>query len=307
MNKTAIIFSGQGSQSCKMGASFKDNDTYKQTIKDIESVRNDLTYILSTANEEEINDTLNAQIALYANQIAIHETIKSEFDLSNCVYAGFSLGEYTAMAASGVTDIKTMATIVDKRSQAMAKENGNGKMKAIIGMEYVELAKLIIELNQKYKTKVQIANYNQKNQIVLAATSDDFAAIDAELNKHKLRIIELKVSGAFHTDLYRACANSFVEQIGKVEFNTVDNLYSNVTSKIMSDVSRKYLIEHMITGVNWYPEVLEMIANGVDIFVEVNEKSTLLPMIKRINRKVKLIHVGELSDLEKLEEVWNRK
>ncbi len=307
MNKVAIIFSGQGSQTCKMGLSFKENPVYQNVIKDVKSVRDDLTYLFSTANVEEINDTLNAQIALYANQIAIHEVIKANFDLTNVVYAGFSLGEYTAMAASGVTDIKTMAHIIDERSKAMSKENGNGKMKAIIGLEYQELHKIIVELNKKYSTDIQIANYNQKNQIVLAGCEADFEMIDEELSQNKVRIIELKVSGAFHTNLYQKCAEEFLAQIEDVNFTEITNLYSNVYTKNGIKIDFEYLKNHMTTGVNWYPEVQQMIADGVDTFIEVNEKSTLLPMIKRIDRKVNLIHISELNDIEKLEELWNRK
>ncbi len=307
MSKTAIIFSGQGSQVCQMGSGFKTNEAYRRVIETIAGVRKDINYLLQTSNQAEIDDTLNAQIALFANQIAIYQTISEQLDLQDVVYAGFSLGEYTAMCAAGVTDIPTMASIIDQRANAMAKENGNGTMKAIIGLEYPEMSEKVTELNEKYQTNIQIANYNQKNQIVLAGTEADFSKIIDELTHGKIRVIDLKVSGAFHTDLFKNCAQSFASQIENVEFKTVDNLYSNVTAKALSTIDGEYLQTHMTTGVNWYPEVQQMIADGVDTFIEINEKSTLLPMIKRIDRKVNLIHVKELADLEKLEEKWQTK
>lgn len=307
MSKTAIIFSGQGSQQVKMGSSFHDSPIYQQTIAQIAKVRTDLTYLLTTANKDEIDDTLNAQITLFANQISIYHELVHQFAIDDVVYAGFSLGEYTAMCASGVLGPLKMARVIDKRAQAMAKENNNGVMKAVIGLKYPELKEIVTNLNAAHKTNIQIANYNQENQIVLAGTSIDFAVIEAELQAHKVRIIELPVSGAFHTDLYTECAKRFTEDIGNVDFVPVSNLYSNVTANVITEINHEYLIKHMTTGVNWYLEVQQMIADGVDTFIEINEKSSLLPMIKRINRQVKLIHIATTDDLNKVEELWQRK
>lgn len=307
MSKIAIIFSGQGSQDIKMGQTFKESETYSRTIEQIAQVRTDLQYLLTTTNAEEINDTLNAQIALFANQIAIYQELAQRFELDNVAYAGFSLGEYTAMCAAGVLKLEEMAQVIDKRSLAMSKENGNGTMKAVIGLKYDELSSAIQSLNQEHNTNIQIANYNQENQIVLAGTKSDFDKIEEQLKELKVRIIELKVSGAFHTDLFKNCAQQFTQEINEMDFKPVENLYSNVTAKQLLEIDVDYLAKHMTTGVNWYPQIKQMISDGIDTFVEINEKSTLLPMIKRIDRKVNLIHIKEMDDLNKLEDLWNKR
>lgn len=307
MSKIAIIFSGQGSQDIKMGQTFKESETYSRTIEQIAQVRTDLQYLLTTTNAEEINDTLNAQIVLFANQIAIYQELAQRFELDNVAYAGFSLGEYTAMCAAGVLKLEEMAQVIDKRSLAMSKENGNGTMKAVIGLKYDELSSAIQSLNQEHNTNIQIANYNQENQIVLAGTKSDFDKIEEQLKELKVRIIELKVSGAFHTDLFKNCAQQFTQEINEMDFKPVENLYSNVTAKQLLEIDVDYLAKHMTTGVNWYPQIKQMISDGIDTFVEINEKSTLLPMIKRIDRKVNLIHIKEMDDLNKLEDLWNKR
>ncbi len=307
MNNIAIIFSGQGSQIENMGAAFNGDENYQSTLQQIGNVRSDINYLLTQASQVELDDTNNAQIALFANQIAILEALKAKFAINDTVYAGFSLGEYSAICASGACSITDMACVIDKRAREMAKLNGCGHMQAVIGHDYEILSNLIDQLNIKYRTDVRIANYNQKNQMVIAATSEDLKQINDELVASKAKVIDLKVSGAFHTMMYKQAAEQFAEQISELEFRKVDNLYSNLHADLIDNVSSEYLKQHMINGVNWYPQIEKMLADGVDTFVEINAKSTLLPMIKRINRQAKLIHIASLEDINKLEDLWTRK
>lgn len=308
MNNIAVVFPGQGAQSNLMGLSFKENVTYQEVQKIAYQYENELSTIINSEDDERINQTEYSQLAICANQLGIWQVIKEEFQIGEYATCGFSLGEYSALALAAELELSTIFDIVNKRSKQMAKLNGNGTMKAIIGLNYEELSELLSELNVKHDTNIAIANYNLEKQIVIAGSVEDFNKIDSELNEKARRVVELKVSGAFHTDIFTDVAKEFTQEItANLPMSLVNKFYSNVTADTLSKVDADYLIKHMVTGVNWYAEVNKMIADGIDTFVEIGEKSVLCPMIKKINRKVTTIHISSEEDLVKLEELWIRK
>ncbi len=308
MNNIAIVFPGQGAQSNLMGASFKENNIYQEVQKIAYQFEEELAAIINSSDDERINQTEYSQLAICANQLGIWQVIKETFQVSEFTTCGFSLGEYSALALAAEMELSTIFDIVNKRSKQMAKLNGNGTMKAIIGLNYDELSVLLDVLNTKYNTNIAIANYNLEKQIIVAGSVEDFVKIDSELTEKTRRVVELKVSGAFHTDIFNQVAEEFVQEIkAHLPINLVNEFYSNVTADSITKIDADYLVKHMVTGVNWYAEVNKMIADGIDTFVEIGEKSVLSPMIKKINRKVTTIHISNEEDLVKLEELWIRK
>ncbi len=308
MSNIAIVFPGQGSQGNQMGKSFLTNEIYQECQKKAYNLQPGLKEIIASEDDERINQTEYSQLAICANQLGIWQVINEEYQVNNYAVAGFSLGEYTALALAANLKIDDLFDIVNKRALQMAKLNGVGTMKAVIGLTIDELSVLLNELNQKYNTNISVANYNLEKQIVIAGVKADFEQIDEELAQKARRVVELKVSGAFHTELFTDVANAFTQEIKNyLPLQLTTKLYSNVTAEQIAVIDENYLIKHMITGVNWYAEVNKMIEDGIDTFVEIGEKSILIPMIKKINRKLKTVHIGNEQDLIKLEELWIRK
>ncbi len=308
MTKVGVVFPGQGSQANLMGSSFEANKTYQEVQKIAYQLNSDLESIIKSETDERINQTEYSQLAICANQLGIWQVIKEKYDVSDYALAGFSLGEYSALTLAADLDVNVALNLVDKRAKQMAKLNGVGTMKAVIGLTYSELSELLEKLNHKYGTTISIANYNLEKQIVIAGAKADFIKIDEELSENARRVVELKVSGAFHTEIFNDVAKDYVKEINsELPLEIVKPMYSNVSADVIKEIDGDYLIKHMVTGVNWYNEVNKMLADGIDTFIEIGEKSVLIPMIKKINRKVKTIHISNEEEMEMLEEVWTSK
>lgn len=309
--KCALIFPGQGSQTSMMGKDlYQSNEIYKAVFDQAIAIEPELESVVFSENDERINDTYFAQLAIVANQYGLLSMAKGQFELSDYATAGFSLGEFSALLAAGTYDYDTALEIIQARSKAMAKLNGIGTMQAAIGLTKEELGPLLNKLNHDLGTNIHIANHNGEKQIVLAGLSEDFTIISDELLANGLRkLVPLSVSGAFHTDIYTSAADEFISTIDSSQFNDFNcPVYSNVTGeRFINKPDEDYFKAHMISGVNWFDEVKTMMNDGIDTFIEFGEVSVLNPMIKRINRKTNLIHIKNEDDLSKLEDIWTRK
>lgn len=308
MTNIAIVFPGQGSQANLMGTSFKENSCYQDIQKIAYQLNPELEAIINSEDDSRINQTEYSQLAICTNQLGIWNIIKNQYIPTDYAVAGFSLGEYTAFSLAGELSYETALNIVNKRAVQMAKLNGVGTMKAIIGLNYNELENLLEDLNMKYNTNITIANYNMEKQIVVAGSRNDFELIDEELTMTARKVVELKVSGAFHTDIFSNVAKEFTSEITEdLPINLNGRFYSNISADIETSIDSEYLIEHMVTGVNWYNQVNKMLDDGIDTFIEIGEKSVLIPMIKKINRKVKTIHINCEESIKNLEDLWTSK
>lgn len=303
MAKIAFIFPGQGSQKSMMGHSlYNTNESYKKMIDQANLVNPKLIDVMYDEGNELINDTLYSQLAIYSNQMGLLNLISKRFDITNVAYAGFSLGEYTALCAGGCFDYETGINILNNRAHAMSKNN-SGCMYAVIGKTQEELVEIISNINAEFSTNIQIANLNTETQQVLAGLESDFDKVIESIKAQIKRVIKLNVSGAFHTSYFSETADEFNESIKDVEFNKPTNVYSNVTGKLVEEVNFDYLKTHMVTGVRFYDEVKQMIADGYDTFIEIGEVSVLGAMVKKADRSLNIIHINSLESIDDLEGV----
>lgn len=305
--KIAVVFPGQGSQCLNMGNDLLEYRAYSEILDLACQYQSDLKQVI-TEDEQKLNDTLYAQLALVANQIGTYNVLNELFEVKVDATCGFSLGEYSSYYVAQIFDVNNILKVIKSRSENMAKLNNSGTMKAVIGLTIDQVNELLAELNQEFNTNISVANYNLKNQIVIAGLKSDFALIDEKLNQAARRVVELKVSGAFHTSQYAEVAQSFIDEIKDVTFNEVQtDLYSNLTADKIDAVDLEYLKLHMTNGVNWYDEIIKMINDGITTFVEIGPKPVVSNLIKKIDRSVEVIHVSDQESMKKLEDLWIRK
>lgn len=305
--KIAVVFPGQGSQCLNMGNDLLEYRAYSEIFDLACQYQSDLKQVI-TEDEQKLNDTLYAQLALVTNQIGTYNVLNELFEVKVDATCGFSLGEYSAYYVAQIFDVNNILKVIKSRSENMAKLNNSGTMKAVIGLTIDQVNELLAELNQEFNTNISVANYNLKNQIVIAGLKSDFALIDEKLNQAARRVVELKVSGAFHTSQYAEVAQSFIDEIKDVTFNEVQtDLYSNLTADKIDAVDLEYLKLHMTNGVNWYDEIIKMINDGITTFVEIGPKPVVSNLIKKIDRSVEVIHVSDQESMKKLEDLWTRK
>lgn len=308
--KPAILFPGQGSQHIKMGIDFYENDElYKSIIDDYFTLHPSLKLIWN-GDEEGIDQTLNAQKIIFSNQYAMMEVIKSRYDIKDVSYAGFSLGEYQAYLQAGVFDFKLCDQIITKRSELMEQVKSDYVIKVTLGLTMSSLNYAINYLKEVFDIKVLISNYNLEKQILVAIKPEDEEQIKKTFQEHGMkRMMDLKLSGPFHTSEFDEASASFYEYMETIEFKEpISTIYLNLSGDKYVDENLKIVLkDHMTNGVLWYLEIIKMIEGGIDTFIEVGSKSVLSAMVKKIDKSVNIITVEKYDDLDKLEVVWNKK
>lgn len=298
----AFVFPGQGSQFVGMGKDlYNDFPQCKEIFDKANDILGyDLKSICFEGPEEVLKQTENTQPALFVHSLAIYEVIK---DYKVDAAAGHSLGEYSALTASGVFRFEDGLKLVRTRGLLM-QESGTrnpGTMAAIIGLSIEKVNEICESL--KEVGIVQPANFNSPGQIVI---SGDVSAVRkavelAKQNGAKLAK-ELVVSGAFHSPLMNYAYENIGNYINQVEmFEPKFPVYSNVTAEKFESVNqiKELLVEQIIRPVKWQQIIENMVASGIKTFVEVGAGKVLTGLIKRINPDVDVVNIGTSDELKK--------
>ncbi len=302
---TAFIFPGQGAQSVGMGKELFENFASAREVFSTadNALGFSITELCFNGPEEELKQTASAQPAIVTVSLAffkaLEEVAQSENLLAEPVFvAGHSLGEYTALAASGSLNIAGTIYLARRRGELMHQtgiENPGG-MTAVIGLEDDKLAGICREAG------CHIANYNCPGQLVISGTREslDKAAALAE-TAGASRIVPLQVSGAFHTLLMQPAASGLKEVLNQLTFNEPKvPIIANTTALPISTVNgvKEELVNQLTSGVRWQSSVEYMIGNGVTTFIEVGPGRVLTGLIKRIDRNVRLININSLESIK---------
>ena len=301
----SVIFPGQGSQSVGMGGNlYKEYSYVKELFDKADEILGDsLSSIILNGPKDKLNLTENTQPAIFLVSYSICEVIKKEtnIDLGKAKYfAGHSLGEYSALAASGSINFSSTLKLLQKRGKAMqsAVPKGEGGMLAILG-EQIENINELLE-NNVGKFECYIANDNSNGQIVVSGKNKDLEILMEELKKNSIKNIKLPVSAPFHCKLMNPATQIMQNEILKTEFKDSSNsIISNVTGKEVkkSEEIKDLLIRQIESPVKWRESILYMIENNVKNFVEIGPGKILSGMIKRIDRNVNIVSVNELTDI----------
>lgn len=305
----AIIFPGQGSQKVGMATEFEKNF---QIVKDIFKQADDilkfkLSEIILRGSDEELKKTEITQPAILTTSFAIFTVLKSEFNfnLSNVKFlAGHSLGEYSALVASGSLSFKDAISLVHRRGKLMqeAVPLGEGSMLAVMGIENNELKELINNFDKKNGV-CEIANDNAKGQIIISGEKIALNKFNEVLKEKKKRSVFLPVSAPFHCSLMKSAADEMDKLLQNIEFeNAQIQLISNVTALPLEkkgDIA-KLLFEQIFSPVRWRESIEYMIKKGITDFIEIGPGKVLSGLVKRTSDKVKVDNINSIDDIKNL-------
>ena len=305
MGKTAVIFPGQGAQYVGMAKDFYDSfEDSKKVFDEADDVLDIELKKICFEENDDINKTEYTQPAMVAAEVAIYEHLKNA-GLKADVFAGLSLGEYSALVAAGAMTLADGIKTVRRRGILMQNEVplGMGGMAAVIAMD----ADKIAEICENTPGKVQIANYNCSGQIVISGEAEAVKAASAALAEAGAkRVIPLNVSGPFHSQMLVPAGEKLYDFLQGVDVaEGFAPYYCNADAEEIIDAAKvKELLKRQVySSVRWQQTIENMIADGVDTFIEVGPGKTLTGFMKKINREVKSINIATVDDLAKLEEL----
>lgn len=305
MGKTAVIFPGQGAQYVGMAKDFYDSfEDSKKVFDEADDVLDIELKKICFEENDDINKTEYTQPAMVAAEVAIYEHLKNA-GLKADVFAGLSLGEYSALVAAGAMTLADGIKTVRRRGILMQNEVplGMGGMAAVIAMD----ADKIAEICENTPGKVQIANYNCPGQIVISGEAEAVKAASAALAEAGAkRVIPLNVSGPFHSQMLVPAGEKLYDFLQGVDVaEGFAPYYCNADAEEITDAAKvKELLKRQVySSVRWQQTIENMIADGVDTFIEVGPGKTLTGFMKKINREVKSINIATVDDLAKLEEM----
>jgi [acyl-carrier-protein] S-malonyltransferase len=218
---------------------------------------------------------------------------------------GHSVGEFAALAAAQALSTEDAIRLVRERGLAMAEaaRENPGSMAAILGLEDE-----VVEALCERIANVWPANYNCPGQIVISGQNPSVDECCSEAEREGARrTVKLRVSGAFHSPLIRAAAEHLRPAIERAKFSDpVAPFMSTVSAKIEpAQRMAALLVEQLTAPVRFTQAARELMRQGVKVFVEVGPGNVLSGLLKRIDRSVKAIPVGDLASLEKLRETLN--
>ncbi len=307
--KTAILFSGQGSQ--VPGMAVWVTDKYPQlsyvwdTAKEVLSF--DLYEMCKSGTAEELAVTKVAQPAIMAASILSCEALKLEGKEFSAV-AGHSLGEYAAMVECGVLSLEDGFKVIKARSEAMqscveASQGNAGVMYAILNKSNEEIEK-VCEETEGYVVPV---NYNSLAQTVIAGEDDACTKAAETLAGMGARTVKLGVAAAFHSKLMQKAADDFTASLnalieGGVKFNAPSiKMMSNITGKELDGIDNivEKLAAHIVSPVRFTDELLALESMGYDTYIECGPGKVLTGCLRKTLKGVAFGSTDDLGSFEK--------
>ncbi|OKY74452.1 MAG: [acyl-carrier-protein] S-malonyltransferase [Desulfobulbaceae bacterium DB1] len=284
--KTAFLFPGQGSQFVGMGKDFLERSSgARDLLAMAERVSGiPLGNLCLNGPMEELTRTLHLQPAMTVlNLICLHALREKGIDAA--FFAGHSLGEYSALAATGVLSPEDTMTLVTERGRLMERESGlhPGAMSAILKLSIDQVAGIVEEAAGK--GVVVAANHNSEQQIVISGDQAGVAAASALAAERGGRAIALPVSGAWHSPLVADAVPDFEKAMAGIVFNEpTGTILFNVTAAPAANphAIRSIMSRQIASMVKWYDTVMAMLEGGVTTFVEVGPKNVLTGLLKKI-------------------------
>jgi [acyl-carrier-protein] S-malonyltransferase len=312
MSKIAMIFSGQGSQAVGMGQDFYNNSDVAKDMfaKAGERIDVDFKELIFEENEK-LGQTAYTQPAILLVQMIAYKLFKDACpDIKAELFLGHSLGEFSALCASGAIDYVDAVELVHNRGKFMqsACDEIEAGMMVLVGLDDASVEKVCADAQEAGK-KVWPANYNQDGQLVVAGMKSDLVSLEQTFkDAGAKRALLLDMSVASHCELLTPAQEPLSElMVNMVKDEFEAPIISNVTTKAYSTKSEaiSLLKDQLIKPVKYKQSILA-IAGDVDIAIEFGNGIVLKGLNRRIAKELKTLNVSDMASLEKVvEEVCN--
>jgi len=305
LKKTAFLFPGQGSQSVGMGLDLYQEYEFVRELFDMaeEICKINISKLCFKGPMEDLTKTVNLQPAVTVVNLAFLAAIEKERAKPD-VSAGHSLGEYSALRASGIVSNQNTFALVYKRGELMHHESTKrvGAMHAIIGLPIGKVDEIVKDVQKN--GIVSVANHNTEHQIVITGAPEPVKEVSDLAVSKGAKSIPLKVSGAWHSELIKDAEDKFAEFLDPFVFNDPEKpVIFNVTADFEKDPAqiKSMMAKQLISPVRWYDSMLRLIEENVETFVEVGPGRVLTGLIRKILPKeypAKIYSVNNMKTLE---------
>ncbi len=308
----AFTFPGQGSQRSGMGRPWLDHPSWELVGEASELAGRDVAALLLEAPMDELTQTANAQLATFVTSLVVLDAIE-RLGLAPAACAGHSLGEYSALVASGALSFADGVRLVAERGAAMheAATSTAGTMAAVLGMSDADADKAC----RLTEAEVWVANYNAPGQVVIAGTPDGVAAASVtakELGARK--VLPLPVAGAFHTPLMLPARDRLVGALAKATFHAPEvPVVANVDARAHAGAAEwpGLLASQLSSPVRWRQSLETLAGRDIVTLVELGPGGVLSGLAKRTTPELRAVSVAVPDDLDALIDavagpaVWN--
>ena len=298
-----ILFAGQGAQYSGMGKDIFENYPSAQAILKTgsEILGYDLEKVCFDENFTELSRTLYAQPAIMAMELMCFEAAKEKGLVFDAV-AGHSLGEYAALAASGIVSLEDGFRIIKARAEAFDRvaSSADGKMAAILKLT----ADQVREVCESVDGYVVPVNYNSPAQTVIAGETAAVEAACEKFSAMKARVAPLNTESAFHSEIMKPASEEFYEKIKDIKFNAPSvKFFSNLTGSELTDFSDmpSILAKHVVSPVRFTDELAAVKEAGFDRYIELGPGKTLTGLVKKTLTDITAFNIDSAEALEKAE------
>ncbi len=309
----AAVFPGQGSQSLGMLAELAgENNEIRETFEEASDlIGKDYWAMVNAEDAGELNQTVNTQPIMLAAGIAVWRTWLAKGGCMPVAMAGHSLGEYSALVASGVLGFRDAVVLVNQRAIFMqqAVPEGIGGMAAILGLDDDDIVKICTELSVE-NSLVEAVNFNSPGQVVIAGNAEAVdKAMTLMIEAGAKRAIKLPVSVPSHCSLMKPAAEQLAEILNTVAIlSSAVPVVQNVAATIFKDEKgkREALSQQLNKPVLWVDTINTLETQyGVDTIIEFGPGKVLFGLNRRINRKLGNFYISDNASMEKALEMCN--
>ncbi|MFH1223616.1 MAG: ACP S-malonyltransferase [Pseudomonadota bacterium] len=303
---TTLLFPGQGSQYIGMGAKWIQKYPYAKSFfeRADEALGFQLSELCFNGPETELVKTEYTQPAILTTSIAMFEILKKEKNMNFSYVAGHSLGEYSALVASGALNFEEAVRIVNLRGKLMQKAVpvGQGKRAAVVRCDEPVLNNEIKKIDPQ-GAKLSAANYNSDDQIVVSGAADAVDALIIVLKEQKIKAIPLNVSAPFHSPLMKTIVPEFTTALSKLNISKLNVPYvANVDARTYSDgaVIVGNLAKQIPGSVLWKQTISTLVDKGVNRAIEVGPGKVLGGLCGKMAKTFECISMDSIEDLSTL-------
>ena len=297
----ALLFSPQGSQAPGMGRELAEASPAARAVYAEADVT--LGWSVSetcwTGSAARLDDTRQTQPCMLATSVAAHRALVEAGAPAPSLVAGHSVGEYAALVAAGVLGFGSALRLVAHRGRLMAEADAEGGMSAVIGLDRSAVELVVDRIARP--TELVVANDNAPGQVVISGRRDALIdAGEAMRDAGARRVIDLPVSGAFHSPLMGRVAEQLAEAFESETWQDAEiPVVSNVTAEPLTDADRirALLAEQVRSPVEWVAGVQHMVDAGIDTMIECGAGAALVGMIRRIAPEVRTGTVTDAATL----------